>query len=93
LFGGHGGAGAQYWYASCTQIESHCVLQQNGSALQTALQHEAESQLGLPCVVKHDPAAASPQLGALGAQLTKMVPALVTTPPAGRFVQGPNATR
>ena len=54
---------AQSPSASFTQIESHCMSQQNGSTAQTCLQHAASSQPGVSCGAKHDPASMLPQPG------------------------------
>jgi hypothetical protein len=90
--GGQAGGGAQVAYAPWTQMASQLELQQKASSAHTALQHVSESQVGVACGVKHDPAAASPQAGASGEHEIVIFPALVVTPPGARLVSGPNAT-
>jgi hypothetical protein len=47
--------------APSTQVESHVTWQQYGSAAQTAAQHVASLQAGVPCGVKQLPALPDPQ--------------------------------
>ena len=50
-------------FAFCTQSLSHWVLQQNGSAAQTVVQHSGVLQFGVACATRQSPFAGLSQLG------------------------------
>jgi hypothetical protein len=48
-------------FAASAQIESHCVLQQNGSLAHTVLQHAASAQPAVDCAAQQLPDDGAPQ--------------------------------
>src|SRR6185436_17578547 len=51
---------AHSWNASETQMPSHSLEQQKGSAVQTSWQQSASLHAGVECSSKHEPASDSP---------------------------------